>query len=51
MLLWLIGVAVFVVLWGALWKASPKGGFGVLHRPADRMDPLSINDSLRDRHE
>ena len=30
MLLWLIGVAVFVVLWGALWKASPKGAFGVL---------------------
>ena len=30
MLLWLIGVALFVVLWGALWKASPKGGFGVL---------------------
>jgi ABC-type sulfate transport system permease component len=27
---WLIGVAVFVVLWGALWKASAKGGFGVL---------------------
>ena len=30
MLLWLLGVGVFVLLWGALWKASPKGGFGVL---------------------
>jgi hypothetical protein len=30
MLLWLIGVAIFVLLWGALWRASPKGGFGVL---------------------
>jgi ABC-type sulfate transport system permease component len=30
MLLWLIGVAVFVLLWGALWKASTKAGFGVL---------------------
>jgi hypothetical protein len=30
MLLWLIGVAVFVTLWGALWKANTKGAFGVL---------------------
>ena len=30
MLGWLIGVAIFVVLWGVLWKVSPKGGFGVL---------------------
>ena len=30
MLSWLIGVAVFVVLWGALWRASPKAGFGAL---------------------
>jgi ABC-type sulfate transport system permease component len=30
MLIWLVGVAVFVVLWGALWKASLKGGMGVL---------------------
>ena len=30
MLLWLLGVAIFVVLWGAVWKASAKGGFGVL---------------------
>lgn len=30
MLLWLLGVAVFVVLLGALWKASPKGGMGAL---------------------
>ena len=30
MFLWLTGVAIFVVLWGALWKSSPKAGFGVL---------------------
>jgi hypothetical protein len=30
MLLWLLGVAVFVVLLGALWRASPKAGFGAL---------------------
>jgi ABC-type sulfate transport system permease component len=30
MLIWLIGVAVFVVLWGTLWRAQPGAGFGVL---------------------
>jgi hypothetical protein len=30
MLLWLLGVGVFVVLLGALWKASPKAGMGAL---------------------
>ena len=30
MLLWLLGVAVSVVLLGALWKASPKAGLGAL---------------------
>ena len=30
MLVWLIGVAVFVLLWGALWKASPKAAYGVV---------------------
>jgi hypothetical protein len=27
---WLIGIAVFIVLWGALWKSQPKAAFGVL---------------------
>jgi ABC-type sulfate transport system permease component len=30
MLLWLIGVAVFVLLWGALWRANPKAAYGVV---------------------
>jgi len=30
MLTWLIGVAIFVVLWGALWRVSAKAGFGAL---------------------
>ena len=30
MLVWLIGVAVFVLLWGALWKATPKAAYGVV---------------------
>jgi hypothetical protein len=30
MLIWLLGVAIFVLLWGALWRTSAKGGFGVL---------------------
>jgi hypothetical protein len=30
MLFWLVGVAIFVLLWGALWRTSPRGGFGVL---------------------
>lgn len=28
MFLWLIGVVVFLVLWGGLWKSSPKAAFG-----------------------
>ena len=27
---WLIGVVVFVLLWGGLWRAQPKAAFGVL---------------------
>jgi hypothetical protein len=30
MLIWLVGVAVFVLLWGKLWKVLPAAGFGVL---------------------
>lgn len=30
MLVWLIGIAVFVALWAALWRAQPKAAFGVL---------------------
>lgn len=30
MLTWLIGVAIFVVLLGALCRVSPKAGFGAL---------------------
>jgi hypothetical protein len=30
MLVWLIGVAVFVVLWGKLWRTQPIAAFGVL---------------------
>ena len=30
MLLWLLGVAVFVLLWGALWRSSPKTAFGAV---------------------
>jgi hypothetical protein len=30
MLLWLIGVVIFVLFWGALWKASPKLAFGAV---------------------
>jgi hypothetical protein len=30
MVTWLIGVVVFVFLWSALWRVSPKAGFGVL---------------------
>jgi ABC-type sulfate transport system permease component len=30
MLAWLIGVAVFVVLWAGLWRSQPKAAFGVL---------------------
>jgi hypothetical protein len=28
MLLWLAGVMIFLVLWGGLWKSSPKAAFG-----------------------
>ena len=30
MLIWLLGVAVFVFLWSGLWRAQPKAAFGVL---------------------
>ena len=30
MLIWLIGVAVFILIWGKLWRALPAAGFGVL---------------------
>jgi hypothetical protein len=30
MLSWLIGVAVFMVLWAGLWRSQPKAAFGVL---------------------
>jgi hypothetical protein len=30
MLIWLLGVAVFVFLWSGLWRVQPKAGFGVL---------------------
>jgi uncharacterized membrane protein YhdT len=30
MLWWLIGVAVFVLIWGRLWQTQPKLAFGVL---------------------
>jgi len=30
MLIWLLGVAVFVFLWSGLWRAQPRAGFGVL---------------------
>ena len=30
MLIWLLGVAVFVVIWSGLWKTQPKAAFGVL---------------------
>jgi hypothetical protein len=30
MLGWLVGVVIFVVLWGALWKSSPRAAFGVM---------------------
>lgn len=28
MLLWLIGVGLFVVIWGRLWQSSPRAAFG-----------------------
>ena len=27
---WLIGVAVFVLLWGVLWRSSPKAAYGAV---------------------
>ena len=30
MLAWLIGVAVFVLLWAALWSSSPRAAYGVV---------------------
>jgi hypothetical protein len=30
MLIWLLGVAVFVFLWSGLWRTQPKAAFGVL---------------------
>jgi hypothetical protein len=30
MLTWLIGVAVFVFLWSAVWRVQPRAGFGAL---------------------
>jgi ABC-type sulfate transport system permease component len=30
MVLWLIGVAVFVLLWGALWRTNPRAAFGAV---------------------
>jgi hypothetical protein len=30
MLGWLVGVLIFVVLWGGLWKSSPRAAFGVM---------------------
>jgi uncharacterized membrane protein YhdT len=30
MLIWLLGVAVFVFLWSGLWRVQPKAAFGVL---------------------
>jgi hypothetical protein len=30
MLIWLIGVTVFILLWGKLWRVLPSAGFGVL---------------------
>jgi hypothetical protein len=30
MLWWLIGIAIFVLIWGKLWQSQPKSAFGVL---------------------
>ena len=29
-MIWLIGVAVFILIWGKLWRVLPAAGFGVL---------------------
>ena len=31
MLSWLIGVAVFVLLWAGLWKSSPRLAYGAVY--------------------
>ena len=31
MLAWLIGVAIFVLLWAALWKSSPRAAYGAVY--------------------
>jgi hypothetical protein len=31
MLPWLIGVTIAVLLWGALWKSSPKAAYGAVY--------------------
>jgi hypothetical protein len=30
MLIWLVGVAIFILIWGKLWRVLPAAGFGVL---------------------
>jgi hypothetical protein len=30
MVLWLVGIVVFVLLWAGLWRSQPKAAFGVL---------------------
>jgi hypothetical protein len=30
MLTWLLGIAVFILLWAGLWRSQPKAAFGVL---------------------
>jgi len=30
MLIWLLGVAIFILIWGRLWNSMPAAGFGVL---------------------
>jgi len=30
MLVWLILVAVFVLLWGAMWRSSPRAAYGAV---------------------
>lgn len=30
MVLWLVGVAIFMLLWAALWRSSPKAAYGAV---------------------
>jgi len=30
MVAWLIGVAVFILLWAALWRSSPRAAYGAV---------------------